>query len=85
MGASHFSPHCLLLQQRVLGASLAVEYPSESAPPLSGEDDGELLAPSFAGHPLGGLPPGQEMGTLGVWPPPVSLVWATPHQLWCGV
>ena len=27
------------------------------------------------GCPLGGLPLGQEIGALGMWPPPVSLVW----------
>ena len=71
-GANHFSPCCLFLQWQVLCASLTVEYPSESAPPLSGEDGSEFSVLSFVGHVLGGLPLGCEVGTLGVWPPPVS-------------
>ena len=55
-GANHFSPHCCLLWQRVLGASLTVEYPSESAPPWSGKDGSELPTPSLIGCALGGLP-----------------------------
>ena len=47
-GARHFSFHCILLRHLPLGASLTVEYPSESAPPLSGEDGGEFPAPSLA-------------------------------------
>ena len=52
--------------------SLTVEYPSESVPPLSGEDGGEFPMPSFMGHALGGLPLGHVEGTLGVWLPPSS-------------
>ena len=49
-----------------------MEYLSQSAPPLSGEDDGEFPALSFMGHVLGDVPLGWEVGTLGMWPPPVS-------------
>ena len=41
MGMRHFSFCLLLLQCLLLGASLTVEYPSKSAPPLSGEEGGE--------------------------------------------
>ena len=70
--ANRFSPCYFLLWWRVLWASLTTEYPSESAPPLSGEDGSEFLVPSFAGYALGGLPLGCEVGTLGMQPPPFS-------------
>ena len=53
-------------------ALLTMEYPSESAPSLSGEDGGKFPALFFAGHVLGGLPISHEVGTLGVQPPPAS-------------
>ena len=69
-GANCFSPHHFLLQQWLLGASLTMEYPSESTPSLSSEDGGEFPMPSLAGHCLGGLPLGHEPGTLREQLPP---------------
>ena len=43
---------------------------SESAPPLLGEDGGELAGTSFTGHAFfGGLPLGLEAGTTGTFSP----------------
>ena len=63
-GANCFSLCLLLLWQQDLGVSLTVEYPSESAPSLSGEDGGEFPSPSLVGHCFGGLPLGHETGIL---------------------
>ena len=71
-GANCFSPCHFLLQQWLLCASLTVEYPSESAPSLSSEDGGKFPAPPLAGCCLGGLPLGQEPGTLRDQLPPSS-------------
>ena len=71
-GARHFSFCLLLLQHLPLGASLTVEYPSESTPPLSGEDGGKFPGHSFAGQGLGGLPHGQLRSALVACPHPVS-------------
>ena len=49
VGARCFSFCLLLLQHLPLGASLTVEYPSESAPPFLGEDGGKFPGHSFAG------------------------------------
>ena len=57
-GARCFSFLCLLLLCWPPGASLTVEYPSESAPPCSGEDGGEFPPPPAMGRTLGGLPHG---------------------------
>ena len=48
------------------------EYPSESAPPLSGEEGGKFPGHSFAGRDWGGLPQRQLVGTLAAHPHPVS-------------
>ena len=63
-----FSPCHFLLQQWLL----TMEYPSESAPSLSGEDGEEFLMSSLAGHCLWDLPLGCELGTLKEWLPPSS-------------
>ena len=70
VGANCFSPCHFLLWQWPLGASLTVEYPSESAPSLSSEDSGKFLAPSLAGCCLVSLPLGHELGTLREQLPP---------------
>ena len=49
-----------------------MEYPSESAPPLSGEDGGEFSGHSFAGWDLGDLPHGWLGGTLAAHLHPMS-------------
>ena len=72
MGARHFSFHLLLLQHLPLGASLTVEYPSESVPPLSGEDGDKFSRHSFDGWGLGGLPHGQLVSALVAHPHPMS-------------
>ena len=55
VGARHFSFLCLLCLHQPPAASLVVEYPSESAPPWSGEEGGELPPPPM-GCFFGGLP-----------------------------
>ena len=70
-GARHFI-FCLLLQHLLLSALLTVEYPSKSAPPVSGEEGGEFPGHSFAGQDLGGLPHGWLVGTLEAHPHPAS-------------
>ena len=50
-----------------------VEYPSESAPALSGEDGGELPPPLLERHCFRGLPWGCEPGTLKEGPTPLSV------------
>ena len=71
-GSKAFSFCLLLLQCLPLGASLTVEYPSELAPPLSGEDGGEFLGHSLAGWGLGGLTCRWLVGALAAHPNPVS-------------
>ena len=75
-GASHFFSllplWCLYLCQRPV-VSLAVEYPSESGAPLSGEEGGEPPPPTTVHWDLGGQPHGC---TAPVWE--VSLTLATP-------
>ena len=72
-GMRHFSSGLLLLLQHLLlSALLTVGYPSESAPPLSGEEGGEFPGHSFAGQDLGGLPHGRLVGALAACPHPTS-------------
>ena len=52
-GANLFSFHHLLLWWQVPSASLAMEYPSESTPPQSGEEVGVVPPPSFMGQAWG--------------------------------
>ena len=51
-----------------------VEYPSESAPPPSGEEGGKFPGHSFAGWDLGGLPCGWLVGALVAHPHPVCSI-----------
>ena len=63
-----------------------MEYPSESAPPHSGEDGGEFPSPPTMGWTLGGLPAVVDLADL---LPPLSSMdlslaaegGSTPHQL----
>ena len=72
VGARRFSFHLLLLQHLPLGASLTVEYPFESAPPLLGEDGGGFPGHPFVGQGLGGLSCGWLVTTLAACPHLVS-------------
>ena len=54
------------------GASLTVEYPSESAPLLSGKEGGDFPGHSFTGQDVGGLPHGWPVGALVACPHPMS-------------
>ena len=49
-----------------------LDYPSESAPPLSGEDGGEFPLPPNSGQALGGLPHGLAVVDLTDLLPPLS-------------
>ena len=71
MGARHFSFHLLLLQCLLLGASLTVEYPTESAPPLSGEEGASFQDTPLPFRTLGGLLHGWLVDALVAHPHPV--------------
>ena len=73
-GVRCFSFLCLLLLHRPPGASLTMEYPSESAPPHSGEDGGEFPSPPTMGQTLGSLPCGLAVSDLADLLPPFSSV-----------
>ena len=82
-----FILHLLLLQWPP-DTSLTVEYPSESAPPHSGEDGGEFPLPPAMGQAFGGFPCGLAVVNLADLLPPLSSAdpslvaeGGTPHQL----
>ena len=92
-GARHFSFCLLLLQHLLLGASLTVEYPSESAPPLSGEEGAQFPGYSFAGWELGRPslqvacrhPCGSSTPCVLCWTSPYSCGWSAPYQQQGGI
>ena len=77
-GARHFSPLHLHRGLERYNVSLAIDVVSESAPPLSGEDGGELASTSSIGCTFfGGLPLGLEAGAMGTFSPLAPLSFPT--------
>ena len=73
-GTRHFSLLCLHRGLEQYNVSLAIDVASESAPPLSGEDVGELAGTSFTGRAFfHGLRLGLEAGAVGTFSPPAPL------------